>query len=576
MRLTKKYGVACAIAAALGTSSIAHGNPQGYEVVEIGTPSNSYNSSPRALNDSGHVLGIAWNLLGLNIRGEFIDQQQFPTIEDFDNLTDRQYFAVRNYLQSGSGIVSSPRFQKLTRDLGYFYDGDFLSLNNLYDVVDPETGELTDSVNVRPLGMNNFGHLVGDVGLPYYRLEAENSAGDLVSYFTRDTFPQGFWTDGLTSLTLSSNEPELIQGGASRAYGVNDNGYVVGFASIDNRQALLNAYEVCTTSERENDDGEIEEIFLEPVPVCLWRAWWALDGGSEFRSPMFIERAYLWEIDPSGDVISQRELGTAIEPREPPEGEDELPVGDWDRSVARAVNSDGVAVGVSEEFASGFARRFATLFRDGEALRIVPEDESGATNSDAFAINDNGIVVGIARRSTSQTLRDRMFVADTNADDPSQFEVTFPRGFFGDSSWRPRAINNQNQVVGRAEPAAVQARRTTGFLYDINTDTITDLNTLVACDAGINIVDAHGINELGEIVVTAVRSAERVIDGDSESYNAVFTYLLRPSADAAVCPSDSSSVSRKGASMNLGFMGGLLAFVGAFAVITRRRRKALS
>ena len=81
------------------------------------------------------------------------------------------------------------------------------------------------------------------------------------------------------------------------------------------------------------------------------------------------------------------------------------------------------------------------FLQNGEVVQVL-EDQDLLPNS-AIAINDSGYIVGLRSQSINRIARNKMFIYNMN-----DGNVTFPTDFFDSSSTIPRAINNNNLVVG--------------------------------------------------------------------------------------------------------------------------------
>jgi hypothetical protein len=210
----------------------------------------------------------------------------------------------------------------------------------------------------------------------------------------------------------------------------------------------------------------------------------------------------------------------------------------------------------------------------GEVVQII-DDEALLPNS-AISINDNGYVVGLRRQRINNIPRNKMFIYNRN-----DGSVTFPDDFFDNSSTVPRSINNNNLVVGSADVEATRVtnRKTAAFIYDIEADTFTNLNTLVSCDSPFNFIEAIDINVNNEIIVSALtKKAARNARGELIKNDAgedvlvdtIVTLKLNPTGQPpTVCSNDDLGIpDRQGASTGI-FMFTLL----SFAAFVRRRVK---
>ncbi len=307
-----------------------------------------------------------------------------------------------------------------------------------------------------------------------------------------------------TVTTITAPYTEL-GGGFTVARKITNDKRIAGFGSAGMNE---NIYEAITTS----CVGA-----TMPVDLCLYNN---AVGGS------YQQRAMVWQLQEDGSVsapavygfLGNKNTGSAHDGEE------------FDNiiyfSQANAVNSSGIAVGVSmysdsdriERYQVGnflvdgiYRQAHASIFVDDQVLPIVDPKEwflisTGVLGSAATDINDNNIVIGYANKVINSSARSKMFIHDYNAG-----QTRFPTGFFTSSTTVPNAINNSNQVVGNAEViiGGTTIRRKHGFIYDLASDSFSDLNTLVGCNAPYTIVDAVDINDNGVITATALMKKER-------------------------------------------------------------------
>jgi probable HAF family extracellular repeat protein len=147
-------------------------------------------------------------------------------------------------------------------------------------------------------------------------------------------------------------------------------------------------------------------------------------------------------------------------------------------SIGHGINAYGQVAG------SGSVGNFihAFLYSDGAITDLGLL--SGGTYSQAFALNDAGIVVG--QSSTGDSPSHAFLYQDGQMSD---------LGTLGGQQSEALAINNAGQVVGYATDLSNAVR---GFLWD--SGTMIDLNSLIAPDAPYIITGATGINDSGQIV----------------------------------------------------------------------------
>ncbi len=183
------------------------------------------------------------------------------------------------------------------------------------------------------------------------------------------------------------------------------------------------------------------------------------------------------------------------------------------QAVAYAINDAGQVVGtsdgaiaVSKKTTVHFTHAF--LYANGKMVHLgIP---SGATYSQATAINGNGQIVGVAGFS-----------------DGTSHAVLYSNGvwtdlgtFSGSSATEATGINLSGQIVGTAFfPQQSYHPPIPGkhVALIVRNDVLVDLNTLIAPNSGFTITDAIGINDSGRILCNA-----------SNSSNATRAVLLSP------------------------------------------------
>ena len=214
-------------------------------------------------------------------------------------------------------------------------------------------------------------------------------------------------------------------------------------------------------------------------------------------------RGVIWQLDEQGNLLDTKELGILFEP-------DADDTSNYS-SQALAINDNGIAVGVSNgqytENDVTVIRNFAVIFNQDEIINITPEPDrnvarSSNTISSAADINNDNLVVGHQIKSVNGTNRRKFFVYDMVLG-----ETTFPNDFFLGSSSIALDINNNGMVVGYGEvDASLAGRRNEGFLYDIAAEQFHGIRELISCDSPYTIVQANSINDKNEIAATALYS----------------------------------------------------------------------
>lgn len=363
-------------------------------------------------------------------------------------------------------------------------------------------------------------------------------------------------------------------GGSSVATGISDDGRIAGYGSValvDEAIATLDS--LC--------NGE-----TTPISNCYYgyhtSATTAPGRVNQDLSGFgYTQRALLWQVSGS-DVSAPTVLGFLGDKNSQAAHSREGFKAINYYSKAFDVNSSGLAVGTSLYSDSDnaissdqiFRTEHATLFEGSEATPMVDVDEW--LRSSAVAINNNNIAVGNAFKVINSGTRSKLFYFDYNTNRSET--VT---GFFNSSNTNATAINNNNQVVGRGEViiGGTTTRRNHGFIYDINSDSFRDLNSLLSCNSAYTIVDAQDINNDGVILATALVKKTRkdslgndILDtsGNPEQAEVAITVKLEPVANGEVenCNTEQSNYEREGGTVGFGSL------IFASVVLWWRRRRA--
>jgi hypothetical protein len=183
----------------------------------------------------------------------------------------------------------------------------------------------------------------------------------------------------------------------------------------------------------------------------------------------------------------------------------------------------------------------------------------------AHDINDSGIAVGYAR--SEETFVQKFFYVDTSKSD-SEVEIILPKDFFGSSQSIAYAINEQGIIVGQGQiethnESTRNPRRTAAFIYDLSSDNpeIIDVNKLLSCDTPYDIITAKDINDAGQISATAIMQAtsydekgEQILDenGNAVMIDVARAVLLNPiDGEQDDCGDFEEKVERQGASSSV-------------------------
>ncbi|TPH13900.1 DUF3466 family protein [Litorilituus lipolyticus] len=440
----------------------------------------------------------------------------------------------------------------------------------IFDVPFEGTEQLTRSTFDIISGTTDSGVAYGSGSAPYLPMEPfTDSNGNIRNYWIRDFGQRGFFSfdNGAQIVPVEPIETQY-GGGLSTVIDINDNNTAVGYVSFK-----LNEYLVRNTIEG-TGDGDCRSsgiLNLMPFEVCVQR----------FQADMYHKMAYKASVSPDGEIITEQ-LGLLIEPHP----DDER----THSSYATAVNNHGVAVGFADgwydenvtEPASNQRTytAYAVMYKDGEVFDFNQKNNvypySGAV-SKAYDINDNGIAVGYIYNERGTK---KFFYVDT-AKPKDTIEIITPDDFFTTSDSTAYAVNENGFIVGDGQvethnDSPSNPRRTAAFLYDINNDVFSNVNDLVGCDSPYTILEARDINDENVISATAIISSDRydskgelVLDdeGNPVKEDVVRAVVLEPiEGEIEDCSVVEEKVKRQGASI------GITALWAIFALTLFRRR----
>lgn len=410
-----------------------------------------------------------------------------------------------NYLKANAGNLN---YQQAT-DLTAFIDfGNGAEKITVWDEnISLQFPFLTRSTQDYLSGITSNGWLYGTGSAPSLPYTYTNDSNDILTFWLSDFSLKGFVSLDNGNTIKAVESPFNLYGGVSAVLDmaeVDGNQVAVGYASISYNATILNGIESTDTSgcKSSANNAIVQAACIESVRASLYNLG-----------------AFKWTFDNNGNVIDNEILGTLVENKHVDDARNHV-------SHALAINSSGVAVG----FSTGFVdieetnpviaepvSTYAVLYKDGGVIDITA-DRTKMFASRATDINEDGIAAGYVTEYVNGSARTSAFYLDTNAD---EMTMQFPEKFFVGSSSTVSAINDNGFIVGEAEVErhadTSVARRRNAFLYDTNTETLTNLNDFLECNSGYEIIEAKDINNLNEITATAlVKTPVKDAKGEDE------------------------------------------------------------
>jgi uncharacterized membrane protein len=419
-------------------------------------------------------------------------------------------------------------------------------------------------------GITDNGQIFGKATAPYLPMtEFINSDGEVSdtfidsngeerNFWLRQHGERGFFSpdNGTTFFSIIPTEARF-GGGVSAIIDMNENGVAVGYESYQLTPGAQDYLE-------EENGGCADPDILDDIPYEICQ--------QKVVENLYYLQGIKATISDSGEVQSDP-LGLLVTPN--PEDDRSffsraLAINNSGVAVGYATgwdNNDVVTPQVNERASASYAVVFKEDSEGNKVVFDLNQQHYGFRNfidySIAYDINDNGIAVGYAR--SQDTFVQKFFYVDTTKPD-SEVEVILPEDFFGSSVSIAYAINNQGIIVGQGQTethndSPQNPRRTAAFIYDLSSDTpkIVNVNNLLSCNSPYDIITAKDINDAGQISATAIMQAtsydekgEQVFDenGNAVMVDVARAVLLNPIAgEEEDCGDTEEKVERQGAGL---------------------------
>ncbi len=553
-------------------------NAATYKIIDKGAAEKLKYTYSQQENNVGEMAISGTDVYNFPVQFQYLDEDDYDQIvrlaevqneivHELEDIEDED--ALRAGNPTANDLAWAIRFLKAQNSSLYYQKhGDVIALTNFggesveftvfdqyFEGTETYTRSTVDYIN----GVTDQGWIYGNGSSPFLPVAFTEDDGDEVTLWLNEFTTRGFLSPDRGETIIEILPPENRYGGESAVLDINDNGVAVGYASTEINEDAVELIE-------DEDGGCKDPDSLKNLPfeACVQR----------IAANIYNTEAFKWVIDNEG-VVSTEALGYLVTPH-PDDTRQRV-------SVAQAINNHGVVVGYStgwidetetEPSEREASSTYAVVFKDGE-VKDFTEDHGKYFESRAYDINDAGIAVGHAVTISNGSYRNKFYYVDTNEESP---QMVLPKGFFTGSASTARAINEHGFVVGEAQvethnDSTSNPRRTHGFLYDINTDTFSDLNSFLSCTSEYTVIEARDINENNEISATAVVKVHRrdakgefMYDADGEAMmeDVVRAVKLAPIAgEIEDCSEVEEKVERKGA--GLGSFSALALLLFGFA-----------
>ena len=489
-----------------------------YRVIELPVADKGRSSFPSAINQDGNITVIVGapatqttrfsTLYNIPIDLDLLDFESEVLI---NGLTDVQSasngdFNIIDYelllalIRSADGTQSA---QQIADNISFLASENEINYIPGFDQLTDQGNEFSLASNTIVRDINDSGMMIGGGEGFYNKVDYTFNTGEDSTFVVQEFGTRGFVSIGGNTFDLPA--PETIAGGFSAAYGINESNQVVGYGTTLFLSDTLETAVTDCENEELVDDGDPDTVDFPlrgdiPVESCISSLVSSLSTPA-FAASFAQLRGLIWQLDDQGNLLDTKELGLVFEP----EADDTKIYS----SQALAINDNGIAVGISNgqytESDVTVIRNYGVIFDDDEVINLTPDPDptvarTSNTISRAQDINNNNLVVGHQFKFINGRNRSKFFVYDMNLS-----ELTFPEDFFLGSSSIALDINNNGLVVGYGDiDAALVDRRTEGFLYNHETKEFNGIHSLISCDSSYTIVQANSINDNNEIAATAL------------------------------------------------------------------------
>ena len=477
-----------------------------YRVVELPVIAEGKSSFPSAINENSNITVNVSTPYNIPIDLELLDFESETLI---NNLTDIEsarngdfnsadYELLLSLIRTADGLQSA---QQIANTISFLTSEMEVNYISGFDKLIDQGNEFSIGTNTNVRDINNSDFAVGSGEGAYVKVNYTTENGEEIIFVVHEFGTRGFVSHNGNIVGLPA--PAKIAGGFSDAYGINESHQVVGFGTTAFiPDSLDTALSDCENEELiDDEDPDTIDFPLRgdvPIESCISSV---VDSFSNSISTFSQLRGLIWQLDSQGNLLDTKILGLLFEP----EADDTVNYS----SQALAINDNGIAVGISNgqytENGSTVIRNFGVIYDDDQIINLTPEPDSivartSQTISSAADINNNNLVVGYQVKSVNGSNRTKFFVYDMNLE-----KFTFPDDFFLGSSSVALDINNNGLVVGYGDiDASLTGRRTQGFLYDHEAEQFYGARDLISCDSPFSIVQANSINDKNEIVATAL------------------------------------------------------------------------
>jgi hypothetical protein len=445
-----------------------------YRVVELPVIGEGKSSFPSAINENGKITVNVSSAYNIPIDLDLLDFESTGLINGLTDVDSARngdfnpfdYELLLALIRAADGSQSA---QQIATTIGFLASENETNFISGFDRRSPPDNEFSISTNTTLRDINDSDFAVGSGEGFYNKVDYSLQSGENVNFVVHEFGTRGFVSLGGDNF-VGLPSPDTIAGGFSDAYGINESNQVVGYGTT---LLLTDSIETALTDCQNNDlvdDDNADTVDLPlrgdiPVESCISTIVDTLTNSPSTFSQL---RGLIWQLDGLGNLLDTKVLGRLYEP----EANDTSIY----NSQALAINDNGIAVGVSNSpytengvnvivSRNGVnltvPRSFGVIFDEDEVINLTPDPDSNV------ALSSN--TISLAADINNNNLVVGYQVKSVNGKNRTKFfvydmnlsEITFPDDFFLGSSSVALDINNNDLVVGYGEVDASLTGRRT-------------------------------------------------------------------------------------------------------------------
>lgn len=445
-----------------------------YRVVELPVVGEGKGTFPSAINENGKITVNVSSAYNIPIDLDLLDFESSGLINGLTDVESASngdfnpvdYELLLALIRAADGSQTA---QQIATTIGFLASENETGFLPGFDQRSTPDNEFSINTNTILRDINDSDFAVGSGEGFYNKVDYSLQSGEDVIFVVHEFGTRGFVSLGGDAV-VGLPPPETIAGGFSDAYGINLSNQVIGYGTT---LFLTDSLETSITDCQNNDlvdDDNADTVDLPlrgdvPVESCISTIVNSLTNSPGTFSQL---RGLIWQLDGLGNLQDTKVLGTLYEPEE-----DDTSIYN---SQALAINDNGIAVGVSSSpyTENGVIvtvsrngvdvtvpRTFGVIFDEDEVINITPDEDSDVAR--------NSNTISSAADINNNNLVVGYQVKSVNGKNRTKFfvydmnlsEITFPDDFFLGSSSVALDVNNNGLVVGYGEVDASLTGRRT-------------------------------------------------------------------------------------------------------------------